>query len=126
MVLLVLAAAVRLWPKTDQVQGHAYPVPSGASGLVVEVLNGTDRRGLARAASRALRREGHDVVFFGNAPAPAESTTIVVRRGKPSTGERLRTGLGVGVVDVQPDSLRRVDASVILGPDYQPPLEVHP
>ena len=125
-VLIVSAGAVRFWPRTDLVEGHAYPVPSSASGHVVEVLNGTDRMGLARITTRVLRHAGHDVVLFKNAPEPADSTDILVRRGELAAGQRIRSALGIGRVRLAPDTLLRVDVSVILGSDYLPVAELHP
>jgi hypothetical protein len=119
-VLIVSAGAVRFWPRTDLVEGHAYPVPSSASGRVVEVLNGTDRMGLARITTRLLRHAGYDVVLFKNAPEPADSTDILVRRGELAAGQRIRSTLGIGRVRIAPDTLLRVDVSVILGSDYLP------
>ncbi|HXF95685.1 MAG TPA: LytR C-terminal domain-containing protein [Gemmatimonadales bacterium] len=109
---------------------QAYAIP-GAQGerVTVEVLNATDRGGLARAATATLRRAGLDVVYFGNAApagAGADSTRILVRRGDRDRGERVRRALGVGVVTVQLDSTRLLDVSVLLGADFSPRLEVHP
>ena len=91
----------------------------------MEVLNGTPRPGLARTATRGLRQHGLDVVFFGTGP-PAESTRILVRRGDPGQGRDVAEALGVGRVLIQPDTLRRVDVSVVLGSDWRPRLPLHP
>lgn len=106
--------------------GHAFAIPSGEDRLTAEVFNGTNRAGLARAATRELRRAGIDVVLFGNAEAPADSTRLLVRRGRPGAAERVREALATGVVETRIDSLRRVDVTVILGPDYRPPAGFHP
>lgn len=89
----------------------------------MEVLNGTRRAGVARAATRMLRRGGLDVVFYGNADGATDSTRVIVRRGDPGRAEQVRQALGAGRVVVEPDSLRRVDISVILGPDFRPRAE---
>jgi hypothetical protein len=89
----------------------------------VEVLNGTRRAGVARAATRMLRRRGLDVVFYGNADRATDSTKVIVRRGDPGRAQEVRQALGAGRVVVEPDSLRRVDISVILGPDFRPRVE---
>jgi hypothetical protein len=104
----------------------AYPIPSRDHRIVVEVLNGTARPGLARAGTRLLRRRGVDVVFFGNADAPAESTRVISRRGDPELAGRVIRALGVGVAETEADSLRRVDVTVILGEDFRAPDELHP
>lgn len=89
----------------------------------MEVLNGTRRAGVARAATRMLRRRGLDVVFYGNADRATDSTQVIVRRGDPGRAQEVRQALGAGRVVVEPDSLRRVDISVILGPDFRPRVE---
>jgi LytR cell envelope-related transcriptional attenuator len=86
----------------------------------VEVLNGTRRAGVARAATRMLRRRGLDVVFYGNAEAVVESTRVIVRRGDSGVGRDVRQAIGAGRVVMEPDTFRRVDVSVILGPDFRP------
>ena len=84
------------------------------------MLNGGRRAGAARAATRMLRRQGLDVVFFGNADEAVDSTRVIVRRGDPGNGREVRQALGVGRIVVEPDTFRRVDVSVILGPDFAP------
>ena len=114
-----------LTPVREQVPGHAYPIPSPGKRIRVEVLNGTRRPGFARTATRALRERGLDVVFFGTAPA-TDSTRVFVRRGDPGQGSDVAEALGAGRVVVQPDTLRRVDVSVVLGDDWRPRLKWHP
>ena len=114
----------------DGSEGAAYPVP-GEQGtpVIAEVLNGTSRPGLARLGTRVLRRANVDVVFFGNTPSregELDSTRIIVRRGPPEVGERLRRALGVGTIVVEPDTSLLLDASVWLGSDFSPRLEFHP
>ncbi|HKU63062.1 MAG TPA: LytR C-terminal domain-containing protein [Gemmatimonadales bacterium] len=123
MVALVIEVTP---PARERVTGHAYPVPAPDRRITVEVLNASGRAGLARSATRLLRRRGLDVVFFGNADAPADSTRIVVRRGDPGAGRDVRDGLGMGRVTIVPDTLRRVDVSVILGRDFRIRSDLHP
>ena len=117
-----LGASVRLLvpPPPPAPRAHAYPIPSPEGRVTVEVLNGTKRAGVARAATRMLRRRGLDVVFFGNADAAVDSTRVVVRRGDSVAGREVRQAIGVGRLVVEPDTFRRVDVSVILGPDFRP------
>jgi hypothetical protein len=118
---VVLAAAVRLLvpPPPPPPRVHAYPIPSPERRVTVEVLNGSRRAGAARAATRLLRRRGLDVVFYGNAESAVESTRVIVRRGDPGRARDVRQALGTGQVVLEPDTLRRVDVSVILGPDFR-------
>jgi hypothetical protein len=122
-----VAIVIHLTPaERERVTGHAYPVPAPDRRITVEVLNASGRAGLARGATRLLRGRGLDVVFFGNADAPADSTRIVVRRGDPGAGRDVRDALRTGRVTIVPDTLRRVDVSVILGRDFRLRGEVHP
>jgi hypothetical protein len=66
-----------------------------------------------------LRRRGIDVVYFGNAERAADSTRVIVRRGDPDRGRQVRLALGAGRIVVEPDTLRRVDVSVVLGEDFR-------
>jgi hypothetical protein len=116
-----LAVGVRLLvpPPPPEPRAHAYSIPSPERRLTVEVLNGTGRAGVARAATRMLRRRGLDVVYFGNAEEAVDSTRVIVRRGDPGRGRDVRLALGWGRIVVEPDTLRRVDVSVILGADFR-------
>jgi len=105
---------------------HLYPVPGGDDQVEVEVLNGTATAGLARVGTRALRRQGIDVVFFGTADTTADSTRLIIRRGSREPADRVRKLLGTGKVELLPDSTRRVDLTVILGKDWVVPAELHP
>jgi hypothetical protein len=60
------------------------------------------------------------VVFYGNAESAVESTRVIVRRGDQARARDVRQVLDAGRIVVEPDTLRRVDVSVILGPDFQP------
>ena len=119
---VALAAGVRLLvpPPPPEPRQRDYPIPSPGHRVTVEVLNGGGRAGAARAATRLLRRHGLDVVFFGNAAEATDSTRVIVRRGDQVRGRQVRQALGVGRIVVEPDTLRRVDVSVILGPDFLP------
>lgn len=93
--------------------------------LVAEVLNGTSRRGLARLVTRLLRRGGVDVVYFGTASPPAAETEILVRRGDDTAAaRRVARALGTGKVRVAPAPERRVDLTVVIGTDYEPPASL--
>lgn len=105
---------------------HLYPVPEGEDRIEVEVLNATGRAGVARIGTRTLRRQGVDVVFFGNADTTADSTRLVLRRGSRELAEEVQKLLGSGKIETIPDSSRRVDVTVIIGKDWKGPEELHP
>jgi hypothetical protein len=126
VVALALLLAALLRPHRDQVAGHAFAIPSTDDRILIEVLNGTGRQGLARLGTRQLRREGLDVIFFGNADSTDDTTRVIVRRGSRSSAERVRDALGVGKIVVETDTLRRVDVTVLLGTDYRPEEDGRP
>lgn len=107
------------------------PRPPGADEgvgerVVVEVLNASGRAGLARQVTRLLRQRGLDVIYFGNASNRQDSTLVLVRRGELSQGSRVARALGGGVLRARPDSLPRVDVTVLLGADYRLPAGAPP
>ncbi|MGH7734206.1 MAG: LytR C-terminal domain-containing protein [Gemmatimonadales bacterium] len=125
LTLTLLGALVR-GGRGDLVPGHAWPIPAGPDRSIVEVMNGTPIAGLARVGTRILRQHGIDVIFFGNADSAADSTRIIIRRGDPARAALIRKALGTGIVSVAIDTLRRVDATVILGEDFKAPAGIHP
>ena len=104
----------------------SYEVPGGAQALKVEVLNGTGRTGLARVATRQLRQQGFDVVFYGETPAPVAVSQVIARRVEIGAARPVAEALRVDSVWVRRDLTRRVDVSVWLGKDYRPRTELHP
>ena len=100
-------------------------VPEGTR-IVVEVLNGSGRRGLARAATRVLRQAGFDVVYFGNVSQTVARTQALARRGDSAAAARVARALGTREVRVATDTLLRVDVTVVLGGDYRPPPGLRP
>lgn len=103
----------------------AWPVPGLRDSIKVEVLNGTNRDGLAVDVTRLLRSRGFDVVVIGNAQS-SESTRVLARRGNDEAARRVARALGQGQPEVAPDSLRFVDVTVIVGSDFNAELPLHP
>lgn len=104
----------------DASPGRTIPGDRGPA-ITVEVLNANGRAGDARVGTRVLREAGIDVVYFGNAPESGlDSTRILVRRGAGKVGERVRAVLGLGRVEMQLDSAKLLDVSVLLGVDFVP------
>ncbi|MEZ4455523.1 MAG: LytR C-terminal domain-containing protein [Gemmatimonadales bacterium] len=98
------------------------------TGVTVEVLNaswndGAARSGLARQVTRLLRDRGVDVLYLGSVPRTAgvDSTTVLTRRGDPGKCRDVARILAVTKVVDRPDSSRRVDCTVLAGPDFRFP-----
>lgn len=133
---VVLAVAV-LWigpwsggaDAPDAAPSHERParvVPDSVR-ILVEVLNATGERGLARRGTAFLRDVGFDVVGSGNAPARTDSTVVLVRSGRMDWGALAAHALGGARVEARPDSSRYLDLTILLGPDWRPPPEpFHP
>ncbi len=115
-----LIAAVMWWSPWNSGPRNG-SASAQASGIVVEVRNGTSRAGLARQVARLLRERGVDVVSVGTSPARPDSTTVLVRRGNLAAGHEVARLLGGARVRPAPDSLLRVDLTVLLGADYRLP-----
>ena len=88
--------------------------------LTAEVLNGSNRPGYGRFGTLALRDAGVDVLTYGTADMIVDTTLILVRRGELDRGRLVARALGLGMVRMEPDTLRRVDVTVILGRDWRP------
>lgn len=98
----------------------------GGTRVTVEVLNASGQPGLARLGTLGLRDEGLDVVGFGTADTSMDSTTVLVRRGNRSAGDRVAAALGTARVRMAADSLPRVDVTVLLGRDWKPKANGRP
>jgi hypothetical protein len=91
------------------------PVTAGR----IEVLNGSGRSGMARAVTGRLRTAGYDVVFFGNAPATAgDSTVVIARVADDAVARAVADHLGVSRILSEPDSSLFLEATVVLGKDW--------
>ena len=85
----------------------------------VEVLNASGERGMARAVTQRLRTAGFDVVYFGNAPASAGDSTIVLARiADDAVARAVAEHLGIVRVATVPDTTLYLEATVILGRDW--------
>lgn len=105
--------------------GHA-PADVEREHVVVEVLNASGRRGLARVATRVLRQAGFDVVYFGTSGDSLRTSEVLARRGDSAAAARVARAIGAARVRVARDTLLRVDVTVRLGDDYRPPAGVRP
>ena len=129
ILLLAGAGGWALWRARDASPAAAVPgtaaddsarAPAGVR-VRVEVLNASEVRGLARRATMRLRDLGYDVVGSGNAPAPRDSTLVLVRSGNLEWGERVARAMGGARVEARPDTSRYLDVSVLVGRDWRPP-----
>lgn len=135
VVLLVLAVgggAYLVW--SDRWQPGAEPTPTAAAGptcvpaappallasgeVTVDVLNGTDRRGLAAAVAGELRTRGFVVTNVGNAPAATGPSTAVVTFPTALAQQAVTVGARFADVQLVEDPAATV-VSVSLGDGYQ-------
>jgi len=86
--------------------------------VVVEVLNGCGRPGVAERASSHLRNRGFDIMYVGNADDFDFAETLVVdRTGDRDKAHAVADALGGAPVVYQVSSAFFVDVTVILGGD---------
>lgn len=103
------------------VRGTPVTLPEGFSSRArVEVLNGMGESGAAEAAASRLRDMGFDVVYFGNASSfDHERTEVLARTRKTDAARRVADSLGVDSLIVRPDTSLYLDATVVLGKDWE-------
>jgi hypothetical protein len=100
------------------------PVPPRTAGPAigrVEVLNASGRSGMARHATARLREAGLDVVYYGNAPSSvADSSVVLVRAGGDVAALAAARAMGIESVRTERDTALFLDATVIIGSDWEP------
>lgn len=99
---------------------NAAPPSVDGPATRVEVLNGSGRPGLARSATERLRAAGFDVVYFGNAGEPRGLSLVLDRGGADAGARRAAAALGIRDVRTEPNAVRMVDVTVMLGKDWPP------
>lgn len=135
MVFVVVAVSIIWYGSGERQAGNMSPTaaqqqkldpdaraPEGVR-VRVTVLNGTDVRGLARRATNLVRDLGYDVVEYGNADSKTDSTMILVHTGHTDWARRLALGVGGARIDNEPDSLRYVDLTLVIGSNWNPPAQ---
>lgn len=135
VVLLVLAVgggAYLVWSDRWQPGGNPTPtaaasptcVPATAPALLapgevtVDVLNGTDRRGLAAAVAGELRTRGFVVTEVGNAASATGPSTAVVTYPTALAQQAVTVGARIADAQLVEDPAATV-VSVSLGDGYQ-------
>lgn len=98
------------------------PAPLNPADVRVEVLNGAGKAGLARDATHALRSDGFDVVYFGNADRFDHARSVVIdRMGQPDLARAVAASLGVDSLTTAVDSSLMLEVTVVLGANWPPP-----
>lgn len=88
--------------------------------IKVEVLNAAGVNGLARKVTWLLRKDGFDVVYYGNADEPLPKTVVVERRDSSMFHARhLAKWIGCREITLEIDPDRVLDVSLVLGKDYK-------
>mgnify|MGYP000886317491 CR=1 FL=1 len=124
---IAIAIASGLWScGSSQRQSDKAPIsdtlsamPSKSAG-VVEVLNGTGRKGAANLVAERLRNRGYDVVKIGNAPERNYSRTLVAeRRTAPMVAAGVAKAIGAPTTFAFHNENLLVDATVFVGRDFE-------
>lgn len=129
--ILILGALVAVFVASGLYKGCAAPVdPKRAADsaeligdyIQVEVLNGCGESGLASKMTDYLRERGFDVVKNGNYDTfDVERTHVLNRIDDPRAARQIARALGLAenAVVPQPDPGLFVEASVVIGCDYE-------
>lgn len=127
VVLLVgafVGSALSQWWSTPMAVADAVVRARPPGRVRVEVLNGAGRAGMAGAATGALRDQGFDVVYFGNANAfDREQSVVLDRVGRLEHARAVADALGILRVSSEPDTNLYLDVTVVLGEDWALPVE---
>src|SRR5439155_1230170 len=110
------------------------PTSSSPVAMSTPTAGAPSRRACPRSGTPSFgRARGGAVGYVGKAAAAVgslDSRRSIGRRGSAAGGARGRAALGAGRVELQLDSARLLDASVLLGADFGPSprrrLDFHP
>ena len=89
--------------------------------ITVEVWNASGRKGVALDVARVLRKEGFDVVKWGNYSSRQKRTMVRDKRGDTKNARKISTVLAANRIEVytRVESNPLADMEVIIGEDYQ-------
>ncbi|CAN5243993.1 hypothetical protein BH18GEM1_BH18GEM1_07300 [soil metagenome] len=94
------------------------PPPVARARIRIEVRNGSGVRGAAERTTALLRREGFDVVDFGNAERfDYDHTVVIDRSGKTGFASEVAVALQGVPIRTAPDSTLYLDVTVLIGGD---------
>lgn len=99
--------------------GAPTSAPDNSRAVIVEVLNGAHRQGLAAQAAKMLRSRNVDVTALGTTEHSHARTVVYDRTGDFAHAARVRAVLGcpTAIAATRIDALRGVDVSLVLGSD---------
>lgn len=105
----------------EPVPGAPAPMPPEARARIrIEVRNGSGVPGAAGRMTEFLRRQGFDVVDFGNSDRFDHPRTLVVDRiGDPLKAREVAAALQGVPIRVEPDSSLYLDLTVLVGADLE-------
>jgi hypothetical protein len=104
----------------SMVANLAQEVRAARAEFEVEVLNGGGVSGMAGEVTDTLRRQGFDVVRFGNAATfdPDRPSQVIDRVGRADVAQDVAEALGIDNVLSDPDPNLYVDVTVVLGAEW--------
>lgn len=96
------------------------PSPEATKDGPLQVLNGTNRAGLAGSAAEELREAGYTVSEIGNAARQYDETTVFFQPGEERLAEEVAAFVGTDIILPAPDNLQDdIPVTVVLGADYE-------
>ena len=122
VIVLLYALATRIFSPGVDPTREANPGGLVGDIIQVEVRNGCGVAGLGSTATHFLRSKGFDVVEVGNHTSFDQAQSVVVDRvGNLEAAKKVAAVMGIPedrvLQDLRPDYF--LDASIILGQDYQ-------
>ncbi|HMZ27246.1 MAG TPA: LytR C-terminal domain-containing protein, partial [Elusimicrobiota bacterium] len=94
------------------------PAPEAGRAPTVKVWNASGRAGLALEVTRRLRRDGFDVIDWGNYTGRQNKSRVVDRSGHFERARRVADRLGLLGAYSDADPALRTDVEVVLGEDF--------
>lgn len=114
------APAVKKSAAATPVDSSVGRAPAGVR-IKVEVLNATRNHGVARRVALYLRDRGFDVVSMGNSGRLQSNTVVLDRSHHPEWAKLIVQALRADSALERPDTLRYLDATVLIGTDWAAP-----